>query len=60
MYKSENHILNFVMVIASVWIVNKFWQCFYEKKKLHFYLLLYGFFIVLYKYFFSITEEILI
>ena len=36
MYKSENHILNFVMVIASVWIVNKFWQCFYEKKKTSF------------------------
>lgn len=33
MYNYGNLILNSVMVITSIWIVYRFWQCFFEKKK---------------------------
>ena len=29
----ENGIFNFSMALTAVWIVNRFWKCFFEKRK---------------------------
>jgi len=33
MYEHENYILGLVMAVVSVWIVNRFWGSFFERKK---------------------------
>jgi hypothetical protein len=32
----DNYILNVVMVLVTMWIVRKFWNLFYEKRKISF------------------------
>lgn len=53
----SNYILNIAMVITTMWIVRRFWDIFYEKKKTSFWIVMIWIIFGLFQTYLHIKQE---